>query len=120
MTEAYDKACAAWVEEVSQDNRPFTAERPLMGKRKPEPAAHVDQRMHLTLDDMPKVEPTWPSATKQHLTGYRHTVQKDSDPDTQQRPMYATEADLILVPPTPDQQAYLDSLSGSGGFVTFL
>lgn len=93
MSEAYDKACAAWVDEVVKENRPFAGERMLEGgMRAPEPATHVDPRMHLTGKDMPSTEPAWPNGVKQQLTGYRHTVQSDRDPDTKQHSMVTEQA----------------------------
>ena len=57
----YYKACAAWVEEImTSPPRPFGS-RPTV-KTNPQPATHIDPRMHLALadvrmpgDDGPKV-----------------------------------------------------------------
>ena len=66
-TRAYLAACEAWVDEVvDRPRKPFEF---LTGMCAPQPSTHPDPRMHLTLGDMPRVEPAWPGGVKQALGG---------------------------------------------------
>ena len=50
-SDAYKKACADWIEEAMARPRAFLDFARTL--RAPEPSSHPDERMHLTLKDMP-------------------------------------------------------------------
>lgn len=61
----YLAACCRWVDEVvTRPPKPFEF---LTERRAPEPSAHPDTRMALTLDDVRSPAPKWPGGVKANL-----------------------------------------------------